>query len=52
MLAEQGSDGLLLRLCRLEGAHYVEHAVATSGTVLASDRPFPFQLDTSALLGR
>ncbi|MER7001689.1 Uma2 family endonuclease [Dactylosporangium sp. NPDC000555] len=52
LLVEQDSDVVLLRLYRLEGAHYVEHATATSGAVLASDRPFAFQLDTESLLGR
>lgn len=52
LLVEQDSDGLLLRLYRLEGTHYVEHATATSGAVLTSDRPFPLQLDTGSLLGR
>lgn len=52
LLVEQDSDTVLLRLYRLEGAQYVEHAAATNGAPLASDRPFPFQLDPGSLLSR
>lgn len=52
LLVEQDSNAVLLRLYRLEGAHYVEHTAAANGAVLASDRPFPFQLDTGSLFGR
>jgi hypothetical protein len=53
LLAEQlSATSLVLRLNRLEGSHYVEHMVADTGEKLTSDRPFPFQLDTSSLLRR
>jgi hypothetical protein len=41
-----------LRLYCLDGAHYVEHAVARAGETLATDEPFPFRLDTGSLLSR
>jgi Uma2 family endonuclease len=45
-------DELTLRLNRLNGRHYVEHAVAKGGEKLTCDRPFPFELDTRSLVRR
>jgi Uma2 family endonuclease len=50
LLVEQDSPtSIVLRLLRLEGTHYVVHAVAGGGQVLASDNPFVISLDTGAL---
>jgi Protein of unknown function (DUF820). len=53
LLAEHlSATSLVLRLNRLGGSHYVEHAVAGTDKTLTADRPFPFQLDTGSLLRR
>jgi hypothetical protein len=53
LLAEQVLPrSAALRLHRLEGSHYVEHAVAKAGETLTSDGPFSFTLDTRTLLAR
>lgn len=52
LVEPESEEALTLRLYRLEGAHYVEHAAAKTGEVLSVDEPFPFVLDTAALLGR
>ncbi|GAA0735396.1 hypothetical protein Drose_30165 [Dactylosporangium roseum] len=50
LLVEPDEAGAVsLRLLRLDGAHYVEHAVATAGEALETQEPFPFRLDASAL---
>jgi Uma2 family endonuclease len=39
-----------LRLYRLDGPKYVEHAVAPPGEFLKNDAPFPFSIDTNDLV--
>jgi Uma2 family endonuclease len=43
-------ESISVRLFRLHGEHYIEHAVARDGGVLASDTPFAMNIDTAALL--
>jgi hypothetical protein len=51
LLVEQDSaDSIILRLNRLNGAHYVEEHVAKTGETLTSELPFPLRLDTRSLL--
>ncbi|WP_426509702.1 Uma2 family endonuclease [Dactylosporangium sp. McL0621] len=52
LLVEQEPGGVGLRLYRLDGTHYAEHAVTRSGDALVADQPFPFRLDTAALVRR
>lgn len=43
-------ESVTLRLFRLAGQHYVEHAVAGKGQMLALDAPFSCRIETSALV--
>ncbi|MFF5174382.1 Uma2 family endonuclease [Micromonospora sp. NPDC000089] len=49
LLVEQDGDGHVLRLYRLDGAHYVENRVAKAGETLSVAEPFRWQLDPAAL---
>lgn len=43
-------ESVTLRLFRLQGEHYLEHAIAKHGEVLRSDLPFPLEISTEDLV--
>jgi len=49
---EQPNDSVELHLQRLTGGHYISAAVASPGQVLASEQPFPFEVEIASLLRR
>jgi Uma2 family endonuclease len=52
LLVEPGIASVELRMLRLNGKHYVEHSVTEFRETLKADEPFPFEVDTEALLRR
>jgi Uma2 family endonuclease len=53
LLVEPHPNGTVtVRLLRLDGAHYVEHAAATDGEILTAEEPFTFVVDVAALQRR
>jgi Uma2 family endonuclease len=52
LVEDEASESLTLRLNRLDDQHYVEEAVVKTGSRLASEYPFRFELDTRSLVRR
>lgn len=50
MRVEQPDDSLELHLQRLDGDHYVPHAVVAPGQTLVMEEPFPFRIEPASLL--
>nr|WP_296071648.1 Uma2 family endonuclease [uncultured Actinoplanes sp.] len=49
---EQPQDSVELHLQRLDGDHYASADIAIPGQVLASEEPFPFELEVGSLIHR
>lgn len=52
LVEQESAPAVILRMYRLEGGHYVEHAVAEAGETLVTGMPFPLRLATGSLLSR
>jgi len=52
LVEPEKSGSVTVRLLRLDGQHYVEHAMAQDGETLATEAPFPVRIETQALLRR
>ena len=49
LLTDPVTNGVVLRLYRLDGTRYVEHATTVGNGMLFSDQPFPLKLDPESL---
>ncbi|MFG2038439.1 Uma2 family endonuclease [Dactylosporangium sp. NPDC048998] len=52
LVEQEPPASVTLRMLRLDGSQYVEHAVAEAGAVMTVREPFVVALDTSSLLRR